>query len=797
MSSSEAGSRESFPLIIERPSEDVAIEICNAFDQIVAAPTPAHRSSKIQDTSRGQQIRIQVPRGLYFVRSSLGGESQERVVRVSGETKVEAAVPIRSTSAAYQGVESSHEYYSYPAAEQSRQPTTRVLEAGPMADSWLFLFVRARDKEAYAAAGGGLEPAASGWHLETPQGQAIPLAAHSVMDADGWLALSARAPAGDYKLHDLGDEPRTMAVTLYPRWQTQLFVTFDRRILPGTWHVSFAPPERGFQPHDDWARAVDLGLSVLASGRGYLPVDAQRILLGEKFENPMLGLIAAWTILQDFAAQEALSQQVLDNLNGLLPDSPDVAVLRVAQARRFRRDIPWQPIRRTPMLRAAAAELISVATEHPEILSAESILDDVSPRLYVDSAFTCWRPIDSELPAALRLDRSTQRLSTSAATSAFEMADAAWVAYGDETEPPAPEQSPVEDDSNAWLQEAVAEVIQLQAGRRRAPLTALLDIAGMAKRTGVTPQAVRQALEAAPLENQQIALSLSDPSQEGLPDEFADDIVDATKYLARTLIAAGASLAYGGDFRKSGYTRLLAELINTYNQTATRPAQALHSYLGAPIPLGDVPPELVLVIHHLVHSPDVAGDALMPPPSATEQHAGGLYFSDMRRVMAKYTAARLILGGQPEPRQQKDGPGYRGRYPGVVEDAWRTLEAGKPLYVIGGFGGAAAMVADLLEGQDIPSRLRDETFAQSEFYQATARAIDNDPYQKKLGLPLGLEDLAQAVRDFGLPRLKSDGESTAWNGLTLAENRTLFRTRDAVTVTELVLKGLVNSVSQK
>ena len=179
MSSSEAGSRESFPLIIERPSEDVAIEICNAFDQIVAAPTPAHRSSKIQDTSRGQQIRIQVPRGLYFVRSSLGGESQERVVRVSGETKVEAAVPIRSTSAAYQGVESSHEYYSYPAAEQSRQPTTRVLEAGPMADSWLFLFVRARDKEAYAAAGGGLEPAASGWHLETPQGQAIPLAART------------------------------------------------------------------------------------------------------------------------------------------------------------------------------------------------------------------------------------------------------------------------------------------------------------------------------------------------------------------------------------------------------------------------------------------------------------------------------------------------------------------------------------------------------------------------------------------------------------------------------------------
>ncbi len=263
------------------------------------------------------------------------------------------------------------------------------------------------------------------------------------------------------------------------------------------------------------------------------------------------------------------------------------------------------------------------------------------------------------------------------------------------------------------------------------------------------------------------------------------------------MIAAGASIAYGDDFRRGGYTEVLAAVIRAYNQSGTRAPQSLHSYLGAPIEPKEAFEDLPLVVHHLVRSPDVAADAMMPPPSATEQHPSALYYSDMRRVMAKHTSARIVLGGQAEPRMQDKGPGYGGRYPGIVEEAWRTLEAGKPLYVVGGFGGAAELVADLLEGREIPARLQDSTFASSKYFQDNAAAIDNDldgdgvPYREKLGLLQRMEDLAQAVRDLGLPRLANDRASVQWNGLTIADNRILFRTRDPMLLTSLVLKGLL------
>jgi hypothetical protein len=830
MSSSDPNSRESFPLVIERPNEDVSIEICDAFDRIVAAPLAMRgiSSPHVQDTSHGGTITVELPRGLYLVRGALGGDTQEQVVRMSGAMTIDAPTPVRATSAAYQGVESSHEYYSYPAADFSQKPTTDALTKDHLADSWLYLFVRARDKDSYTASGGGLEQAAAQWHLETPQGNAIPLAAHSTIHSDGWLAFSASAPAGEYRLHDLGNEPRTTSVALYPRWQTQLFLTFDRRVLHGTLHASFARLDRGFLPHDDWARAVDLGLSVLAGGGGTLPSDARRILLGDKFENPMLGLIAVWVALRDYESSRELSGGVLANLDSLLPDSPDVAVLRMAHARRYGHPIPLRPIRRTPMLRVAVSELIRVAAEHPEILPDDSLIDDVSPRLYTDSAFTSWRPLDSELPASLRRARNTAPFVFLPDRNALSFQINVWnsdseqvpfrietgvqeskdsegfvnTVYdnGTELETDTRERGHTSvDDPDAWLPDAVADVIEQQARHQcRESKASPLELPRLAKQTGVTPKAVRQILLSAPLEGIQVAMSLSDtPNTARAAGQTGDAINDVMVYLARTLIAAGASIAYGGDFRRGGYTEVLAAVIRTYNQTGTRAPQSLHSYLGAPIELKEAFEDLPLVVHHLVRSPDIAPDAMMPPPSPTEQHPSALYYSDMRRVMAKHTSARIVLGGQSEPRTQDKGPGYGGRYPGIVEEAWRTLEAGKPLYVAGGFGGAAELVADLLEGREIPALLQDGTFAASKYFQDKIAAIDNDrdgdgvPYRKKLGLPQRMEDLAQAVRDLGLPQLENDQASVAWNGLTVAENRIVFRTSDPLVLTSLVRKGLL------
>lgn len=694
-------------------------------------------------------------------------------VPVSAEQKIAAPIPAWKTSANYQGPESSHEYYRFPAAEYSHKTTTRALEGESSVDSGVFIFIRARDRDSYAKGEVNLRQAAALLQFESAERKTIPLADHSEIHPHGWLAFSVNVAAGDYLLHDLGEERRTTPIAVYPKLQTQLFLTFDRRVLHRTLFVSLAPPDRGVLPDDDWARAVDLGLAALSGGSGMPPFDAREILRNQKFENPMLGLVAAWAALRNDLVGDTFDK-TLDGLEASLPGSPDVAALRVAHARRQGLKGPKilsQQVSRIPMLRAATSELISAAGDHLAILADDNHLDDVSPRLYADSPFTSWQTAAGDLPERLQHGPTTKR----------------------EAEARSP--SPIQD---LWLQETMADVIETESRRNiRLSAESFLGPVELAKRTGVTPNAVRKALEIAPLANVRIAMSLSDARLGGTESEGND----ATIYVARTLIAAGATLAYGGDFRKGGYTELLAQVIKAYNHAAGREPQFLHCYIGATNDGKSAPADLPLEIHHLVDSPEVARDALMPPPSATEKHSSGLYFSDMRRVMPRHTFGRILLGGKTRPLTPGVS-GYGGLYPGVIEEAWRTLEARQPLYVAGGFGGAAAVVADLLEGKVrpeeveeriLPPELKDESSAASKFYRENAETILKSPYREKLGLPAGLKDLADALCKLGLPHLTNgDEESVRWNGLTIAENHDLFRTRDPERLAVLILKGLTS-----
>ena len=61
----------------------------------------------------------------------------------------------------------------------------------------------------------------------------------------------------------------------------------------------------------------------------------------------------------------------------------------------------------------------------------------------------------------------------------------------------------------------------------------------------------------------------------------------------------------------------------------------------------------------------------------------------MRNTMLSCTAARVVLGGRVE--------GYSGAMPGIAEETRLALEAGQPLYLLGGFGGCARDIAESLE----------------------------------------------------------------------------------------------------
>lgn len=312
--------------------------------------------------------------------------------------------------------------------------------------------------------------------------------------------------------------------------------------------------------------------------------------------------------------------------------------------------------------------------------------------------------------------------------------------------------------------------------RTATPTTAFANVVGSAIR--------------APLDGWQLALSLSEPDlglgESDLAGLTQDHLLDATTFLARALIGAGGTIGYGGDFREKSITTLLAQLVVAYRETGRSRADFLHGYVAA-----HLNPK-VATAAFTSHWLRTDQRALRQPPVAVPELASekALYFSDMRQVMAQATQARIILGGSSHPRAH-DASGYVGRYPGVVEEAWRTLKAQKPLYIVGGFGGAAELVRRAIESEVPPDDLTDAKWAGKADWDQLVTDWAKAPDVTKLGLPLSLEAMAREIYQLGHKLLESDAASVNSNGLTVAENRLLFGTRDPLTLTSLVLKGLV------
>lgn len=196
-----------------------------------------------------------------------------------------------------------------------------------------------------------------------------------------------------------------------------------------------------------------------------------------------------------------------------------------------------------------------------------------------------------------------------------------------------------------------------------------------------------------------IALSASPPedlAQNGMGPEHLND---ALGEITRQLLALGARLIYGGDLRAGGVTRMLFELAARYFPPSVRK--------------DTYQPSIINVIPYLAHAElslddlmaweaefasigelrymNRAGDGtwnlsqrprdLVQMP--TEEWAAAL--TAMRNHVTNTSNARVVLGGKTT--------GFLGRMPGISEEAFASIAAGQPLFVVGGFGGAAQPIA--------------------------------------------------------------------------------------------------------
>ena len=114
-------------------------------------------------------------------------------------------------------------------------------------------------------------------------------------------------------------------------------------------------------------------------------------------------------------------------------------------------------------------------------------------------------------------------------------------------------------------------------------------------------------------------------------------------------------------------------------------------------------------------------------------------FTAARGAVTAQTQARVALGGKMGIIENREDE-YQGSMPGVVEESIMTLEASKPLVVLGAFGGAARDMATVLGLA--PTDIRVPRGEQAGTYEAAMERLRSLRHQIPDYLRLDFEKLA-------------------------------------------------------
>lgn len=229
--------------------------------------------------------------------------------------------------------------------------------------------------------------------------------------------------------------------------------------------------------------------------------------------------------------------------------------------------------------------------------------------------------------------------------------------------------------------------------------------------------------------------------------------------IAQATLLAEGRLSYGGHLRDDGYTAFLVHECERYG-SRNRPFTGhipwpVHRRLTVD-DINRYRREIGLFGSYVFLDRD--GQPLEDPTAGRDREAMDVgdreaadSLSAARRHLTDTCDARLVVGGRRT--------GHQGHMPGVVEETILAIRAGQPVFIAGGFGGAAGDIA---------------------------RTLGFDP-DNWLGLP---DNTARP----DLRELADTVDRSAWtpesNGLTVEQNQQLAISYRASEIASLVVHGL-------
>jgi hypothetical protein len=358
--------------------------------------------------------------GLYFVRVEVGDKPYEQVVRVPSNGTATVTYPVNtsprcSSAAVVEGTSSLHEYTS----DYTRALSKTKAKLTPGSGARLVVLA-SRQRPDTAA-----EIRFNGVRLLDRTGKCI---------ADLSRRSSVEGPTNDNLARGFAAEVNPGGLVL--EWKHETMNTYWRQPLwipqgyvmlvfvtvrPGqttpdmaTASIHLASLSEGFEPRDSHGAAAEAALESLRTGRQLLSETRLAELLQGKFQNPMLGIYGGHMILQSSSLPVSVKikglDEVVGNLQSLIPDSPDLAALHLMSSELKDTIAPHQiPCSWPPMIRLGYLAFRNADWDAPGTFIEEgSVADRIRTMLGVAGVWSTWPATDrnnkTEFPAAHSAD---------------------------------------------------------------------------------------------------------------------------------------------------------------------------------------------------------------------------------------------------------------------------------------------------------------------------------------------------------------------------------------------------------
>lgn len=159
--------------------------------------------------------------------------------------------------------------------------------------------------------------------------------------------------------------------------------------------------------------------------------------------------------------------------------------------------------------------------------------------------------------------------------------------------------------------------------------------------------------------------------------------------------------------------------------------------------------------------------------SAVKKYAWSFAMTKMRKTSIDLTKARIVIGGRLE--------GYSGLVSGMLEETYLSIKSKQPVYIIGGFGGVAGLISDLLlqiDRQEVSNSWVKEHIL---FYDETIAK-----YKETNTEFISSQEMANFIKESG----KLGLDKVLNNGLTHDENLFLLSAQQSNSIISLIYKGL-------